>query len=290
MAEAPVALPFARSPIIAFAKVPVREILDRYGISPRKRFGQNFLHDPAVAARIVEVSGVRPGDAVLEIGPGLGALTVPLLERGARVVAVEVDRRICAYLRDELAGRPGFVLLEANALDVDPGTIAGAGTLLVANLPYAITGPVLARLIEHADVLDRAVVMVQREVAKRLTAGAGGKEIGAPSVLLRLLYRVERLFDVGSGAFLPPPEVASSVLRLDRIHGARVDPAVRTAVNRAYRNRRKMLRKTLGGVVAEEESVARALTELGRPDTARPEDLEPEEWPRLLEIARGGAA
>jgi 16S rRNA (adenine1518-N6/adenine1519-N6)-dimethyltransferase len=278
-----------RSLIIAPAKVPVREVLGRYGIVPRKRFGQNFLHDPAVCRRIVESAGLQAGDAVLEIGPGLGALTRPLLEAGVQVTAVEVDRRIAAYLTEELGSHPAFTLLTGDVLDQDLAAITPAGAVLVANLPYSITGPVLSRLIESVDLFSRAVVMVQREVALRLTAGAGGKEIGAPAVMLRLLYRVERVFDVGGGAFLPPPDVASSVLRLTRIPGASVAPGLREAVNRAYRNRRQMLRRTLGGTPEAEAAVVAALAGIGRPETARPEDLEPEEWPRFVDRrAEGG--
>lgn len=289
MTPAP-ALPILRSSIIASAKVPVRETLGRYGITPRKRFGQNFLHDPAVARRIVAGCGAGPGVDVLEIGPGLGALTSPLLETGAAVTAVEVDPRIAAFLSDSLGDRERFTLVHGDILREAWDELVDAGAVLVANLPYSITGPVLARLIAHAGLFPRATLMLQREVAQRLTAGAGGKEIGAPSVLLRLLYRIERRFDVGKGAFLPAPEVASSVIGLERVEGAVLEPSLRDAVNLAYRGRRKMLRKTLGGVVAAEGTIAAALVELGHSAAARPEDLEPAEWPRLLARLRETSA
>jgi 16S rRNA (adenine1518-N6/adenine1519-N6)-dimethyltransferase len=161
---------------------------------------------------------------------------------------------------------------------------------LVSNLPYSITGPVLALLIERAELFPRAVLMMQKEVAARLVAGAGGKEIGAPAVLIRLLYRVRRLFDVGSGAFLPAPGIVSAVLGFERLRGSTIEPGVAEAVNLAYRQRRKMLRKTLKGVAGEEAAIACALASLGRPDTARPEDLEPDEWPILLRAAREATA
>lgn len=224
---------------------------------------------------------------MLEIGPGLGALTGPLLESGARVTAVEVDPRIADFLRDTFGGRPRFNLVRGDVLRLAWEELAAPGTILVANLPYSITGPVLARVIEHADLFARATLMLQREVAQRLTAGAGGKEIGAPAVLLRLLYRIERRFDVGKGAFLPAPEVASSVIGLERIEGARLDPHVRDCVNLAYRSRRKMVRKTLAGVVAPEEAIAAALIDAGHPAAARPEELEPADWPRVLARAAG---
>jgi 16S rRNA (adenine1518-N6/adenine1519-N6)-dimethyltransferase len=278
----PAPTPLDEVSAIATAKIPVREVLERYEIAPRKRFGQNFLHDPAVCRRIVETVAPAPGESVLEIGPGLGALTVPLLDAGARVTAVEVDRRIADYLETALADRAGFELVRGDVLRTDLDRVAPEARVLVGNLPYSITGPILARLLDGAGRFDRVVIMVQREVAARLTAGAGGRELGAPAVLLRLLYRVEKRFDVGRGAFLPPPEVVSSVLRLERIPGARLDAGVRDAVNRAYRQRRKMLRKTLGGAIAPESALAEALESIGRSPAARPEDLEPGDWPELV--------
>ena len=285
----PLPLPDSRRGLaIATAKIPVRQVLDRYDIVPRKRFGQNFLHDPAVGRRIVDVARVGAGDAVLEVGPGLGALTIPLLETGANVVAVEVDERIATYLEDTLGDRPNFELVRGDVLGLDLAALLPGPATLVANLPYSITGPMLALLLENADRFPRAVIMVQKEVGTRLVAGAGGKEIGAPAVLLRLLYRVRRRFDVGKGAFLPPPEIVSAVIEFERLPGTTLDPFLRDAVNTAYRHRRKMIRKTLKGIVAAEAAIGGALAGLGHPDTARPEDLEPEDWPRLLSAVRGG--
>ncbi len=235
--------------------------------------------------RIVEAAGVADGDDVLEVGPGLGALTVPLLDAGANVVAVEVDARIASYLRDEIGDRDRFTLVEGDVLRIDLEQLLPGPVTLVSNLPYSITGPVLSRLLNGADLFPRAILMLQKEVAARLVAGAGGKEIGAPAVLLRLLYRVRRLFTVGRGAFIPAPEITSAVLTLERIPGSKLDRRVKDAVNLAYRQRRKMLRKTLSGVVAEERCLTAALERLGRPGTARPEDLEPEEWPELIRAA-----
>jgi 16S rRNA (adenine1518-N6/adenine1519-N6)-dimethyltransferase len=244
------------------------------------------LHDERIARRIVDAVEARRGAHVVEIGPGLGALTRPLLDLGARVTAIEIDPRVANFLAEDLADRERFTLVRGDVLAMDLARVAPDARVLVANLPYSITGPVLSLLIEAADRLDRAVLMLQREVAARLTARAGGKELGAVAVILRLAWKIERLFDVGSGAFIPAPDVASRVVRLTRIPGARIDPAVRELVNRAYRQRRKMIRKTLANDRAHEERLGRALAALGRPETARPEDLEPEEWPRLFELAR----
>ncbi|MDP6529731.1 MAG: 16S rRNA (adenine(1518)-N(6)/adenine(1519)-N(6))-dimethyltransferase RsmA [Gemmatimonadota bacterium] len=258
-------------------------ILERHGLVPRKRWGQNFLHDRAVAQRIVDAAGISPGDRVLEIGPGLGALTGPLLDAGAVVTAVELDRGIAACLTDRLGGREGLEIIVADVLRVDPARLPNDPVRLVANLPYSITGPILSMILTSPDRFHSAVLMVQREVARRLVAGSGGREIGAPAVLLRLLYRVKKQFDVGTGAFFPAPGVVSTVLSLERIAGSRLSPAVADAVNRAYRQRRKMIRKTLKDTVAAEGELVRRLRGLGRSEEARPEELEPEDWPELVD-------
>jgi 16S rRNA (adenine1518-N6/adenine1519-N6)-dimethyltransferase len=253
---------------------------------PRRRHGQNFLHDARIARRIAAAAEPGAGVHVLEIGPGLGALTRPLLESGARVTAIEIDARVAEYLVEELGPRAGFTLVRGDALETDLAVVAPDARVLVANLPYSITGPVLSLLIDAPDRFDRAVLMLQKEVALRLTA-EGGRDLGAAAVLLRLLWTIERLFDVGSGAFIPAPGVASRVVRLTRIAGSRVEPDLRELVNRAYRQRRKMLKKTLADVPADEARFARALAALGKPEAARPEDLAPEEWPKLRTLARG---
>jgi 16S rRNA (adenine1518-N6/adenine1519-N6)-dimethyltransferase len=283
-APAPPAPPRARFRAIPRAET-LRDVLTRHSIVPRRRLGQNFLHERRTARRIVDAAALRAGEHVLEIGPGLGALTLPLLAAGARVTAIEIDPRLADCLAAELRGREGFTLVRGDVLERDLDRLAPDARVLVANLPYSITGPVLARLIEGPDRFDRAVLMLQKEVGARLAA-RGGRELGAPAVLLRLLWRIERLFEVGTGAFVPPPEVVSVVVRLTRLPGATLDPGTREAVNRAYRQRRKMLRKTLSRTVAEETALARALAALGRPESARPEELAPEEWPRLLARAR----
>jgi 16S rRNA (adenine1518-N6/adenine1519-N6)-dimethyltransferase len=255
---------------------------------PRRRHGQNFLHDGRIARRIVAAAEVGPGSHVLEIGPGLGALTRPLLETGARVTSIEIDPRVADFLEEELGGREGFTLVRGDALEADLDAVAPGARVLVANLPYSITGPVLSLLIGDAGRFERAVLMVQKEVAVRLTASAGGRALGAPAVLLRLAWSVERLFDVGSGAFVPAPEVTSRVVRFVRRAGP-PEASLRETINRAYRQRRKMIRKTLAGDAFGEEALSLALAAIGRPDTARPEDLEPEDWPKLLREARAAA-
>ena len=250
----------------------VRDVLERHDIVPRRRFGQNFLHDPRIARRIADAAEVAAGERVLEIGPGLGALTRPLLDSGVAVTAIEIDERVADFLETEFASRGAFTLVRGDVREADLDRLAPDARALVANLPYSITGPVLAPpRRSRGSLLTARSLMLQKEVATRLTAAAGGRELGAVSVLLRLQWRVERLFDVGRGAFLPAPDVVSSVVRFTRIPGTRLPADLKEAVNRAYRQRRKMLRKTLAGFVADEAALAAALASLGHPEAARPE-------------------
>lgn len=272
-----------RGSVIAAPSRPIRDVLDEFSIVPRKRHGQNFLHDPAVAARIAGAAALASEELVLEIGPGLGALTRPMLETGARVTAIEIDPRIVSHLEAEFADVSRFTLHAGDALALDWNEVAAEPFVLVSNLPYSITGPLLDRILRAAPHIRRAVVMVQKEVAARLAAGAGGKTIGAPGVLMRILFDVERLFDVGSGAFRPAPDVTSTVLRLSPRAGAVLATSVRETVNRAYLHRRKMIKKTLAAPgVVNEATIAGILESMGRPANARPEELEPDEWPSLV--------
>lgn len=182
----------------------------------RKALGQHFLHDRSVLERIVAGAGVGPGQRVLEIGPGPGALTRALLAAGARVWAVEVDERMVGHLRAQ--GLPDLRVLHADALAVDYRELAreaGGRFRLVANLPYNISGPLLARLLSQRDAFDALTVMLQREVAERLVAGPGGRNRGGLSVLAQAFCEVRTVVRVAPGAFRPPPRVESRVVRLD---------------------------------------------------------------------------
>ncbi|MGH8227954.1 MAG: 16S rRNA (adenine(1518)-N(6)/adenine(1519)-N(6))-dimethyltransferase RsmA, partial [Steroidobacteraceae bacterium] len=185
----------------------------------RRRFGQHFLHDPAVIARIASAIAPQAGDHVLEIGPGRGALTRRLLDSDlATLDAVEIDRDLAAALRAELAGDPRFCLHERDALELGLAGLAErhGGRLRVAgNLPYNLSTPLLFHLLESSAVIEDIVVMLQREVVARITAKPGTGEYGRLTVMLAPRVRAERLFDVGPGAFQPPPKVWSSVARLE---------------------------------------------------------------------------
>lgn len=244
---------------------------------PRKRFGQHFLHDPAVIRRIVDAIASRPGMRVVEIGPGRGALTGLLLERVGALDAIEIDRDLIAELTQRLGHDGRLRLHSADVLDFDFCALAGGAPLhLVGNLPYNISTPLLFHLHDQAHCIEQMVFMLQKEVAERLAAAPGGKDYGRLSVMIQWRFTVTKLFDVGPGAFHPPPQVESTVVRLtprppvielrDAAHFARV-------VKAAFAQRRKTLRNSLRGVVA-----LAALERAGIDAVRRAETLSPREF------------
>jgi 16S rRNA (adenine1518-N6/adenine1519-N6)-dimethyltransferase len=222
-----------------------RKTLASLGLAPRKSFGQNFLHDRNIARKIVRLAHAFP-PPYLEIGPGLGALTGPLAAAGARVVAVEVDRGLCAHLRREFAGTSVDVL-EADFLAVADDAWRERfprGGTAVGNLPYSISSPAILRLIALRELFPRAVLMLQKEMVERLCAHPGGKEYGILSVYLSVLAEVRREIIVRRSCFHPAPEVDSAVMGI-RFIGAFPDEvfrALQTVVRAAFAHRRKTLR------------------------------------------------
>jgi 16S rRNA (adenine1518-N6/adenine1519-N6)-dimethyltransferase len=213
----------------------------------RKRFGQHFLADEAVCEAIVQAIDPQPGQALVEIGPGLGALTRGLLARCGRLTAIELDRDLAARLRRV----PGIEVVEADVLRVDLAQLrAGAGAALrvVGNLPYNISTPILFHLLEYVEHVQDQHFMLQREVVQRMAAGPGTKAYGRLSVMLQWRYEIEPLFDVGPQAFDPPPAVDSAVVRMQPLSAAQgVDPRrLGELVTVAFSQRRKLLRHTLG--------------------------------------------
>lgn len=214
----------------------------------RKRFGQHFLVDPLVLDAIVELIDPRPGQALVEIGPGLGALTWPLLQRCRALTVVELDRDLAARLR---AHDGGLTVIEADALSVDFAALAqqcGQPLRLVGNLPYNISTPLLFHLLgAAARVLDQHF-MLQKEVARRMAAAPGGKDYGRLSVMLQWRYRIDELLAVPPQAFDPPPRVDSAVVRMRPLPLAAAQPPELLAevVTVAFSQRRKLLRHTLG--------------------------------------------
>ncbi len=257
---------------------PRREAAARAGSRPprRKRFGQHFLHDPAVIERIVTAIHPEPQQHLVEIGPGRGALTRRLLQgRPASLDAIELDRDLAAQLATELSGTAGFTLHVRDALRVDFTTLArerGARLRIVGNLPYNISTPLLFHLLQHADAVDDLHIMLQREVVARMAAVAGDAAYGRLSVMLAPWTVVHWLFDVGPGAFQPPPRVWSAVARVQMRREPAFTPAAQYAevVSAAFSHRRKTLRNALRALVSEEQIRA-----AGQDPGARPETLEP---------------
>ncbi|HEY7788427.1 MAG TPA: 16S rRNA (adenine(1518)-N(6)/adenine(1519)-N(6))-dimethyltransferase RsmA [Casimicrobiaceae bacterium] len=217
------------------------------GHPPRKRFGQHFLVDAHYVARIVDAIDPRPGDNLVEIGPGLGALTGALVERTGNISAIEIDRDLAARLRERFPA-DRLALHEADALAFDFGTL-GSALRVVGNLPYNISSPLLFHLAAHETQLRDVHVMLQREVVARMAAAPDTADYGRLSVMLQARFRVSRLFTVPAGAFRPAPKVGSAVARLLPLGDARpriVDEALFSRiVAAAFGQRRKTLRNAL---------------------------------------------
>lgn len=240
-----------------------------------KRLGQHFLHDPAVIDRIVAAVAPRAGEAIVEVGPGRGALTRALAASGADLAVIELDRD----LADALAIDPalgGVEIIRANALRVDYGALAGNGRLrIVGNLPYNISSPLLFRFLGASAHLEDLTLMLQREVAERMAAAPGTRAYGRLTVMLAAHCRVDKLFTVGPGAFSPPPRVESAVVRLVPYAAPPFDPGDWTLfeqlVRAGFTARRKTLKNALGKLVDTAAIEAAGLDPHARPDTVAPE-------------------
>ena len=244
----------------------------------RRRFGQHFLHDPAVIGRIVRALDARAGDHLVEIGPGRGALTAALLASGASFDAIEIDRDLAAQLRERFGAGGRWVLHQSDALRFDFAALAkerGGRLRIVGNLPYNISTPLLFRILEARAAIADLTVMLQREVVARLAARPGEADYGRLTVMLAPLAQVERLFDVGPGAFQPPPRVWSAVIRLTLREQPLfpVSPHYAAVVAAAFAQRRKTLRNALSRLLTREEISACALDPGARPETLAPEEF-----------------
>jgi 16S rRNA (adenine1518-N6/adenine1519-N6)-dimethyltransferase len=238
---------------------------------PRKRFGQHFLHDAGIIGRLVSAIRPREGERVIEIGPGEGVLTGPLLESGARVTAIELDRDLAAALPERLGFPEGLEVIQADVLEVDLGALAGERVRVVGNLPYNISTPIMFHLFAWRDTIADMHFMLQKEVVDRLVAGPGSKQYGRLSVMAAFHCRMERLFTVPPGAFRPPPRVDSAIIRMiPRDLGeetlARL-PQLEEVVRRAFGQRRKTLRNALKGVLDEKQIDAAGIDPKARAET-----------------------
>ena len=256
----------------------VAELLDRHGLAPRRSAGQNFVGDPNTVEAIVADVGIGADDVVLEIGPGLGSLTLPLADAAARVVAVEVDAGLVRALDDVLGDRGDVEVVHADALETDLGATVGTRFRCVANLPYNLATPLLLHVLEDPLALD-AYVMVQREVGRRWAAGPGDALYAGVSVKVQLLADVAVARSISRQVFTPVPRVDSVMVHAVRT--GELDPWVREVVDAAFARRRRTLRNTLQAV-ADVEVVEAALATCGLSTTSRPEELAPA---RFVELA-----
>lgn len=269
----------------ALSPLKAAAVLRRYDIRPRKGLGQNFLVSEGVRQQILEAASLRPGEWVLEIGPGLGALTERLAESAAGVVAVEFDSRLMPILAEILAGRMNVKLIEGDILEIDLSSLLPApGYVVVANIPYNITSALIRKLMEAEQAASRIVLTIQREVAERIVAPAGKMSLLALSVQL---YGEPRLVGViPGGAFYPPPEVDSAILRVDmRPMDPQLGehlPALFALARAGFGQRRKMLRNALASAVGLNAEQARALcASAGVDGTRRAQELTVEDWLKL---------
>lgn len=270
----------------------INDRLERHGLDARRSLGQNFVADPHTVEHIARLAGVGEGDHVIEIGPGLGSLTLALAATGAEVLALEKDTSLLGVLDEVLVdhGATDVEVVAADALEVDWDELLSSRggvelpRVVVANLPYNVAVPIVMHLLEDVPSVDRMVVMVQKEVADRLCAGPGGRTVGIPSMRVAWYAGARVLATVPPEVFVPRPRVTSAVIGITR----RPPPSdmvtaaeVMELVGRAYRQRRKMLRSTLGGEVP-----APVFAAAGVDPADRPERLGIEDWTRLAEELR----
>ena len=261
----------------------VLDLLERHQLRPSRALGQNFVTDPNTVRRIARLADVGPGDHVVEVGAGLGSLTLALAETGASVVAVETDRYLVPVLRGVVDGK-GVEVVEGDALRLDwPAVLRDERWVLVANLPYNIATPLILDLLEQAPGIERMLVMVQREVAERLAASAGDSARGAVSVKVEYWATASLAGKVPATVFVPKPKVESALVQLVRHDVAPVDvdrASLFRLIDSGFGQRRKMLRRSLAGVID-----ASCFEAAGVAPSARPEELSLEEWARLAACA-----
>jgi 16S rRNA (adenine1518-N6/adenine1519-N6)-dimethyltransferase len=265
----------------------IRDLADLLGIQPTKKLGQNFVHDANTVRRIVASSKVEEGMVVVEIGPGLGSLTLGLLEMGATVVAVEIDKRLAEQLPETvrlLQPDADLTVVVADAMKVT--SLPVSPTHLVANLPYNISVPVLLHFLEHFPSLERGLVMVQAEVGLRLAADPGSKVYGSPSIKAAWYGDWSTAGQVSRQVFWPVPNVDSILVAYDRHEpkGTEAERAVTFAlVDAAFQQRRKMLRQSLSAVFGSSAEATAAIEGAGLAATSRGEELTVDDF---LAIAR----
>jgi len=269
----------------------VRDLLAAHGCRPSRALGQHFLADPNLARKIVRLADVGPGDRVVEIGPGIGSLTVALAEAGAQVVALELDRHLLPALADVLADGPApdaVEVVQGDGLTADFRALTGGDRwACVSNLPYNVATPMVVRLLEEFPEMTRCLVMVQKEVGERIVAGPGTKAYGAVSVKVAYYARAQIVGTVAATVFVPPPNVASALVRLDRRAAPPVDvpstDALFSLVRAGFGQRRKTLRRALEPALGDRTEAV--LAAAGIDARTRAEALTLDDWARMCREA-----
>lgn len=273
-----------------------RAVLERFGLATKHRLGQNFLVNDEVIGRIVELADLGCDDVVLEVGPGIGTLTVAMLARVRAVCSIEADRELESVLAETCADHSEkFFLTMGDALRVSPQNLQADGTLpppnkFVSNLPYQVAATLILRNFEEFPSLESATVMVQAEVADRICALPGSKIYGAYTAKLALWARPAGRFEVGPGNFMPPPHVDSTVVRLDRggvpLPEGLSRAEVATAIDAAFAQRRKTIRNSMSSNGFDKEALDEAFAATGIAPNARAETLAPADFVRLTAALR----
>jgi 16S rRNA (adenine1518-N6/adenine1519-N6)-dimethyltransferase len=265
----------------------IRGLAAELDVRPTKKLGQNFVHDPNTVRRIVELAGVGPGDVVLEVGPGLGSLTLGLLATGARVVAVEIDPKLAQRLPETVAERgpeaaANLTVVEADAMRVTRDEL-GEPTALVANLPYNVAVPVVLHLLAEVPSLKSGLVMVQTEVADRMAAGPGSRIYGVPSVKLAWYGSARKVAAVPRSVFWPVPNVDSALVAFERGDATASEDRdlLFGLVDAAFSQRRKTLRAALAGWAGSAERAGELLTAAGIDPRTRGEQLDVHAFARI---------
>ncbi len=268
---------------MTLTRTQVKDLLQKYGISPRKSLGQNFVVEPNTIRQIIELASIEPDAFIIEVGPGIGSLTSSLLEVAEHVTAIEVDDALVRALTDLLQPEDNkFRLINADVMNLDVNELLAARNEswnLVANLPYNISVPVICDFLERVPVVTKMTVMVQREVAERLVAKTGEKAFGLPSLKIQYFAEVKKIADVPPSVFLPRPKVDSSLLQIERREKCLIDAnydVLFELAKRSFSQRRKMLRRSL-----KETFDLNDFESAGIDPTRRAEDITLEEWGEL---------
>ena len=261
------------------------QILKSYGLMPRKRFSQNFLTDRNIAARIVNALGLKGDDAVIEIGPGLGILTEGLLDSGAKVIGIEIDRDLAGRLKERFDGRNNLEIINVDALKISYKELAAQRKeklKVVSNLPYDISTPIIFKLLEEREIFSMFLLMLQKEVAQRIVSPPDNKEYGVLSVMVQLLADVKIEFDVPPSCFHPAPKVYSSVVRFNILNKPRIDVEdiafFKKVVKASFGQRRKTLLNALKSLNIETPQLVELLNIINIDSKRRGETLTLEEF------------